>query len=58
MYPLDLSGLVQCYVLALPFLQGTVTGDVAWTAALFGSWWLAQHWIPAVRQATASANQF
>lgn len=51
MYALDLKGLIQCYVLALPFLQNTVTGDIAWTAALFGSWWLVQRWIPTARQA-------
>jgi hypothetical protein len=51
MYAHDVAGLVQCYVRALPFLQGTVTGDVAWTAALFGSWWLAQYCIPATRRA-------
>jgi hypothetical protein len=55
MYSLDFSGLVRCYVLALPFLQNAVVGDVAWTAALFGSWWLAQLWIPA-RRNTASVS--
>jgi hypothetical protein len=50
MYTLDVSGLVRCYVLALPFLQNTVIGDVAWTAALFGSWWLVQLWIPGLRR--------
>jgi hypothetical protein len=41
MYPGDLAGLVHCYVAALPFLQNTVLGDAAWSAALFGAWWLA-----------------
>jgi len=41
MYPGDLAGLVRCYVAALPFLQNTLLGDVAWSAALFGAWWLA-----------------
>jgi len=41
MYPGDLAGLVRCYVAALPFLQNTVLGDVAWSAGLFGAWWLA-----------------
>ena len=56
MYSLDFGGLVHCYVAALPFLQNTVLGDVAWTAALFGSWWLVRYWIPAARQATASVG--
>jgi hypothetical protein len=43
MYPLDLSGLTQCYVAALPFLDKTVLGDLFWTAVLFGGAWLVQH---------------
>jgi hypothetical protein len=42
MYTLDASGLALCFVAALPFLQNTLIGDLAWTAALFGSWWLVQ----------------
>lgn len=42
MYAHDLAGLARCYALALPFLRDTLTGDVLWTAALFGAWWLAQ----------------
>ena len=56
MYALDFTGLIQCFVLALPFLQNTVIGDVVWTAALFGSWWLVQLWIPAARRVTVPAN--
>jgi hypothetical protein len=40
-YPNDLGGLVRCYVAALPFLQNTLTGDIVWSATLFGTWWLA-----------------
>jgi hypothetical protein len=43
MYSNDLDGLIRCYVAALPFLQNTLTGDVVWSAALFGTWWLARH---------------
>jgi hypothetical protein len=42
MYPDDLGGLIRCYVAALPFLQNTVTGDIVWSAALFGTWRLAK----------------
>lgn len=42
MYSHDFGGLAQCYVLALPFLRATLTGDLMWTAGLFGAWWLAQ----------------
>jgi hypothetical protein len=42
MYSLDLAGLAACYVAGLPFLKYTMAGDLAWTAALFGSAWLVQ----------------
>ncbi len=43
MYTLDLAGLTQCYVLALPFFQDTLAGDLFWTAVLFGGAWFVQH---------------
>jgi hypothetical protein len=42
MYPLNLSGLAQCYVAAVPFLEKTVMGDLLWTGVLFGGAWLVQ----------------
>ena len=39
----DLAGADACYVLALPFLEKTVLGDLFWTGALFGGAWLVQH---------------
>jgi hypothetical protein len=42
MYPLTLSGLVYCYVAALPFFQNTLCGDMFWSAALFGGWRLVR----------------
>jgi hypothetical protein len=42
-YPLNLQGLTACYVAALPFLEKTVLGDLAWTGVLFGGAWLVQH---------------
>jgi len=42
-YSLDLQGLTQCYVAALPFLDKTVLGDLFWTAVLFGGAWAVAH---------------
>jgi hypothetical protein len=42
-YPPTLHGLAECYVAALPFLDRTVFGDLAWAAAFFGGAWLALH---------------
>jgi hypothetical protein len=42
-YSLDLQGLTQCYIAALPFLQNTVAGDLFWAAVLFGGAWVIQN---------------
>ena len=52
MYPLNLSGLTQCYIAALPFLEKTMLGDLFWTAILFGGAWLVMH-TPALARARA-----
>src|SRR5665213_47775 len=36
MYSLDMAGLTQGYIAALPFLQNTLAGDLFWSAVLFG----------------------
>jgi uncharacterized membrane protein len=36
MYALTLSGLVSCYVNALPFFRNTIVGDTLYTSAIFG----------------------
>lgn len=43
MYPVTLPGLTECYVLALPFLEKTMLGDLFWTGVLFGGAWLVAH---------------
>jgi hypothetical protein len=43
LYPLDLAGLVTCYVAALPFLKQTVASDLFWAVVLFGGAFLVQH---------------
>jgi hypothetical protein len=42
-YPMTGSGLVACFVNAIPFYGYTVAGDLAFTVALFGAWeWTRQ----------------
>ena len=36
MYPMNFGGLVHCYVNALPFFRGTLTGDLFYVSLLFG----------------------
>jgi hypothetical protein len=42
MYSADMAGLIQCYVMGLPFLKYAVAGDLFWAAVLFGGAWLVQ----------------
>jgi len=35
-YPKTFSGMVQCYILALPFFRNTLLGDLFYTGILFG----------------------
>jgi hypothetical protein len=43
-YSRTVEGLVQCYVMALPFLANTLLGDLFYAAALFGLYEVAQSW--------------
>ncbi|MFG0329430.1 MAG: DUF6580 family putative transport protein [Phycisphaerales bacterium] len=48
MYGRSVAGLIECYVLALPFLKYTIAGAVAWSAVFFGSYELATRGAPAI----------
>jgi hypothetical protein len=48
-YPRTLSGLVTCYVAAVPFFQNTLAGDLFYTALLFGGFALLERGVPALR---------
>lgn len=37
-YPLTWTGLVECYVAALPFLKYQLAGDMLWSGGLFGAY--------------------
>lgn len=41
LYPLNLSGLIESYFLAIPFLRNTFLGDLFYTGLFFGSYELA-----------------
>ncbi len=42
MYSLDMTGFIQCYVLAIPFFQNSLLGDLFFSAALFGGLYLLE----------------
>ncbi len=52
-YPHSWSGLVECYVMALPFLRNTVASNLIYTAVFFGAYELAQSLL---RKRELSAN--
>ena len=41
-YPRSLAGLVECYVMGIPFLGYSLIGDTLFVTLLFGTYYLAQ----------------
>jgi len=48
-YPQNSAGLLQCYAAAIPFLKGTLYGNLFYAGVLFGGFALAQKQYPALR---------
>ncbi|MBI3231646.1 MAG: hypothetical protein HYZ51_01020 [Candidatus Doudnabacteria bacterium] len=44
-YPHNLSGIIQAYINGLPFLRGTLMGDIVYTSALFGGYEIVKVWM-------------
>jgi hypothetical protein len=42
MYPKTLSGLMECYAMAIPFFRNTIMGDVVYTSVFFGGFELVR----------------
>lgn len=49
LYPQTLSGLIACYVAAIPFFQNTLAGDLFYSAVLFGGFALLERRVPMLR---------
>ena len=52
MYPHTLAGLIECYVMAIPFFGSTLVSTVVYTAVLFGGY----EWAAARLQKTRLAH--
>ena len=52
MYARTFEGLVQCYVMAIPFLFNQVAGDLFYSGVLFGAYALAQNFVLAKSSAS------
>jgi uncharacterized protein DUF6580 len=50
LYPKTLAGLTACYVAAIPFFRNTLTGDLLYTAILFGGFRLLESRFAALRE--------
>ena len=57
LYPRTLSGLVACYVAAIPFFRNTLLGDAFWVTAMFGTYALLRRWAQQRRYPWASADR-
>ena len=51
-YPHNSSGLLACYIAAIPLFWNTLAGDVLYAALLFGGYALAERFIPALQPNT------
>jgi hypothetical protein len=49
LYPHNTSGLIQCYVAAIPFFRNTLVGDAIFVGAMFGLYELAIKVVPSLR---------
>jgi hypothetical protein len=43
-YPKNLAGLLMCYEMAIPFLWNTIAGDLIYTTAFFGGYYLVRRY--------------
>jgi hypothetical protein len=49
-YAQDLGGLMTCYVAGIPFLKGTLLGDLFYSGVLFGAFTFATYKFPVLRK--------
>ena len=54
LYPKTLAGLFSCYVAAIPFFRNTLAGNMVYSLVLFGSFALAQRYLPVLRREPAT----
>ena len=52
-YPLNVTGLILCYEMAIPFFKNTLMGDLAYVAVMFGTFEFAKAKVPALQQELA-----
>ncbi|MEK7617559.1 MAG: DUF6580 family putative transport protein [Patescibacteria group bacterium] len=55
-YPHNFSGIAQAYINGLPFLRGTLMGDLFYTVALFGGYEFVQYIFRVLRLRSGQAS--
>lgn len=53
-YPRSLTGLIECYTLALPFFRNTILGDLFYTGVFFGGYELVLRLVRKPKLATVT----
>jgi hypothetical protein len=51
-YPQTFAGLMECYAAGIPYMKGTLLGDLFYAGLLFGAFALAQSRFPVLQPAT------
>lgn len=46
MYEQNLNGLINCYIMAIPFFQNSLSGDLTYSSILFGSYYFVTSSLP------------
>ncbi|WP_337873220.1 DUF6580 family putative transport protein [Ignavibacterium sp.] len=53
MYPKNITGLIECYIAAIPFIQNTLIGDLFYSGIMFGIYEFIKSKIPVLSEAKA-----
>lgn len=48
-YTQDFKGLMQCYAAGVPFIKGSLIGNLVYSALLFGGFALLQQYVPSLK---------
>ena len=52
-YSQDIGGLIDCYIMGLPFFRNTLLGDLIFTGILFGAYYAAAYRFPRLTKVKA-----
>ncbi|MDR3626109.1 MAG: hypothetical protein P4L45_04720 [Ignavibacteriaceae bacterium] len=53
MYPMNATGLAECYTAAIPFFNSTLLGDLFYTGVFFGAFEFAKYKLPVLEKVKA-----